>query len=261
LAETAASFNPIGPGRVAVITPYLHESEAMLLECHRSVIEQGVGADHFLIADGHPRAAVDGWEARHVILPRSHADDGSTPRGLGGLLARREGYDFVAYLDADNWYHPGHLRSLLDLHAQSGSPVCASLRTFHDLAGAPLPVREEDEDALRHIDTSCLLLARPAFACLGVWLDLPEMVTRICDRVFVAGLRHAGLAIRSSGQRSVAYRSRYEVHYEAAGVAVPASAKAPRDLEPVRAYLLSGQGVTECVEALGFWPPSYAEIL
>lgn len=93
--------------RIAVITPYYKEPVELLKQCHDSVMAQGVDATHFMVADGHPLAEVADWPIEHVVLNRAHADYGNTPRGLGGALARSQDFDFVTYLDADNWYHPG----------------------------------------------------------------------------------------------------------------------------------------------------------
>lgn len=243
--------------RVAVITPYHREPVETLAQCHRSVAAQGVAADHFMIADGHPLACIDDWAVSHVRLPRAHADNGNTPRGLGSLLASSEGYDFIAYLDADNWYHDGHLNSLLALWEQRRTPVCASLRTFHDAAGDELATSERDENALRHVDTSCLLIHRSGFEALPVWLAMPKMLSPICDRVFLAGLQHRRLAIASTGARTVAFRSQYRAHYLAAGRPVPDDAKDADFMTPALAYLATGEGVGACVAALGFWPLSY----
>jgi glycosyltransferase involved in cell wall biosynthesis len=243
--------------RVAVITPYYNESAEILAQCHRSVASQGVAADHFLVADGHPQGEIEGWDVRHVSLPTAHGDAGNTPRGLGGLLARSEGYEFVAYLDADNWYHEGHLRSLLELWEATRGPVCCSSRTFHDLAGEVLPVRELDEDAIGHVDTSCFLIHRSGFDALGIWLDMPKILAPLCDRIFLAGLLHRKYAIASTRQRTVAFRSKYRAHYVAANRPVSAEMKDTDDFTPALAFLRTDEGVTQCVRDLGFWPPSY----
>lgn len=95
--------------RIAVITPYYKEPTAMLHQAHLSVAAQDIAADHFLVADGFPNPEIANWNARHVPLPQAHADNGNTPRSVGSLLADAEGYDFIAYLDADNWFQPDHL--------------------------------------------------------------------------------------------------------------------------------------------------------
>ena len=248
--------------RIAVVTPYYKEPRDVLWQCHRSVLDQAVDterfrADHFLIADGHPLAEVGEWAASHVTLPRAHGDCGNVARAVGSQLAKVQGYDFIAYLDADNWFHAGHLLSLLALHRQTDSPVCSAFRTLHSLSGTPLAIREHDEAALRHVDTSCLLVHRSAFDLVTVWSDMPQILAPIGDRVFVAAIRHKRLAVRSTGRATVAYRTQYAAHYRAVGAPVPDTAKETDFAAGALAFLQSPQGVTECVKAMGFWPLSH----
>jgi glycosyltransferase involved in cell wall biosynthesis len=259
---TIPGADPIGGAlmpqpRIAVVTPYYREPVEVLAQCHRSVVAQDVAADHFMIADGHPLDIVDGWDVSHIKLPRSHGDNGNTPRGLASVLAGSEGYDFVTYLDADNWYHAGHLSSLLQLWEQRRAPACTSFRTFHDAAGDDLGISEADEDALQHVDTSCLLLHRSAFDCLSLWLDMPKILSPIGDRVFLAGLLHRKVAIASTQLRSVAFRSQYAIHYAAANRPTPDGAKTAEMNAAALSYLATAEGISQCVDAIGFWPLSY----
>jgi glycosyltransferase involved in cell wall biosynthesis len=257
---SAAGCSLMSGHRVAVITPYHQEPVEVLARCHQSVRAQGLAVDHLMVADGHPLDCIDEWNVGHVKLHKSHDDNGNTPRGIGSLLASREGYDFIAYLDADNWYHDGHLRSLLELWEQSRSQACSSFRTFHDDAGNDLRIQERDEDELRHVDTSCFLIHRSGFDCLPVWLDMPKILSPICDRVFLAGLLHRKFVISSTGGRTVAFRSQYRAHYLSANLPVPEGAKDADFMAPALNYLASGEGVGRCVEALGFWPLSYLKM-
>ncbi len=230
--------------RIAVVTPYYREPRAVLWQCHRSVLDQGVGAEHFLIADGFALPEIDDWQAHHVKLPTAHGDNGNTPRGLGSLLAKAEGFDFIAWLDADNWYHPGHLASLLALHRQTASAICSSFRTFHIPSGARLDITEADEDTLRHVDTSCYLIHRSNFDLLGIWLDMPRIVAPLCDRVFVDAILKKGRHIRSTGQRTVAFRTQYASHYRAAGLPVPKGAKDADFADAAHQYLRANAGLS-----------------
>jgi hypothetical protein len=243
--------------RIAVITPYYKEPVEMLAHCHRSVTAQGVGADHFMVADGHPLDIIDAWDVSHVKLNAAHADNGNTPRGIGSLLARQQGYDFIAYLDADNWYHDGHLPSLLRLWEKRQSAACSSFRTFHDAAGNDLNIQEPAEDEFRHVDTSCLLLHSSGFECLTVWLDMPKLLGPVCDRVFLAALLHRKLKIFSTRARTLAFRTQYRYHFDLARLPVPEGAKGDEELQRPTDYMLSLEGVSDCVRTLGFWPPTY----
>jgi glycosyltransferase involved in cell wall biosynthesis len=246
--------------RIAVITPYYKESEAMLRQCHESVAAQDLPADHFMIADGFPQAAIDGWNVRHVVLPTAHGDNGNTPRGVGCLLAETEGYDFIAFLDADNWYHPGHLSSLHALWRKTGHPVCCSFRTFHRLDGSPLNVSEKQEDDCQHVDTSCYLIHAKAFELSYVWSRMPKPLTPLCDRIFMAAIRVKRFNIAFSRARTVAFRSQYANHYRQAGEEPPVQIKTVDDVRPCYDWMRTVKGVTETVDRLGFYPLSYMPI-
>jgi glycosyltransferase involved in cell wall biosynthesis len=243
--------------KIAVITPYFREPLEVLAQCHQSVLSQEVQADHLMVADGHPQDEVDRWKVRHVLLPASHADGGATPRGIGSLLAEAEGYDFVAYLDADNWYHPGHLASLLQLHQRTGAPVCTSFRTFHRPDGTAIAITEQAEDTLQHVDTSCFLVHRSAFGVMPVWPRMPKQLAAMCDRVFLAALRHARLSLSTTRERTVAYRTLHESHYLQAGLPLPAGFKSRDFMKGAFDWLMTREGVSESVRVLGFWPVTY----
>jgi glycosyltransferase involved in cell wall biosynthesis len=242
--------------RVAVITPYLREPLDILRQCRDSVRAQKVAADHFFVADGCPNERLNHWGIKHLILPGAHGDNGNTPRGIGSLLAAAEGYDFIAYLDADNWYHADHLASLRALWDATRADACCSLRTFHALDGRELPVREHDEESLSHVDTSCYLLHRSAFDCLKVWLTMPRQLSPICDRVFLKALLHQRLRLCFTKERTVAFRSQYEVHYLAANMEPPPNAKSSRSNEmgEMLGWLQSPEGASETMDTLGYWP-------
>ncbi len=226
----------------------------MLRQAHESVLRQGVNAHHILVADGHPRAEIDDWEATHVTLPRAHGDNGNTPRGIGSMLAMAERYDFIAYLDADNWFHPDHLRSLLSVYQATKPDVCCSFRTLHALDGTLMVgLRDADEAALEHVDTSCYLIHSSVFDYLKVWLTMPRILSPICDRIFYRGLFARGVRFGFSRSPSVAFRSQYAMHYRAAGRAMPEGIKQDPGKD-ARAWLETETGIRTCVLRMGFYP-------
>jgi glycosyltransferase involved in cell wall biosynthesis len=244
--------------KVAVITPYYKEPTAMLKQAHESVlIQKGAEIDHFMIADGFANSEISSWKAKHIILPQAHADNGNTPRGIGSLLAEVEGYDFIAYLDADNWFHEGHIESLLKLHEKTNANICSSFRTFHSLDGSNLNITEKDENDLVHIDTSCMLLSRKAFCILNIWMQMPKQLSPICDRVFLSAIRSKDLTIQSTKLRTLAFRSQYEFHFRAAKMPIPDGIKNTQVLKPSYDYLLTRDGIDSCVKRMGFWPLTY----
>jgi glycosyltransferase involved in cell wall biosynthesis len=240
--------------KIAVITPYYNEPEDYFSTCYLSVKAQKVLADHFFVADGHPSSWFDDKDVKHVVLHRCHDDNGNTPRGLGSLLAIADGYEFVALLDVDNWYHPEHLATMMALHEQSKAPVCCAWRTFHSLDGTPLNVAERDEDDFSHVDTSCFFIHRSAFKVLQLWLAMPQQVSPIGDRILFAAIKNYNLRVAYSSQRTVAFRSRYAVHYQAAKIASALPLKPNSVLDSSFEYLQTSCGRAEIKQRLGFIP-------
>lgn len=241
--------------RIAVITPYYQEPLELLRQCHESVVQQGVDATHFMVADGFPKPELSGWQVQHVVLNRAHADYGNTPRGVGSVLARSQGFDFITYLDADNWYHPGHLQSLLQLQ-ETGVDVCCAKRTFHRMDGSVLPVAEDLEDKQVHVDTNCLMLGKAAFGVLDIWHRMPKELAAIGDRVVFGAVRKGRFSIGFTWQRTVAYRTLHAHHYQLAQEAAPDDVKQPT-WRPCVDWLQTHQGVLGCEETIGFWPFPY----
>ncbi len=239
--------------KIAVITPYYKESLEVLFQCYESVLKQGIAVDHFFIADGFPLAEVASWKVQHIILPRAHGDDGNTPRAVGSLLAETEGYDFISYLDADNWFHEHHLSTLLSLWEQTKASVCCSWRTMHELDGTLLNITESDERSFEHVDTSCFLLHRSAFDCISVWHRSPKILSPVCDRVFFKAIKSKRHTLAFSQLATVAYRTPYAVHYQAAGRPVPLNAKTPDKYRAITDYIYSQAGIDEMISLLGFW--------
>jgi hypothetical protein len=239
--------------KIAVITPYFKEPLSYLERGHKSVITQGADVDHFLVADGFPNNTIGSWNCKHIVLPNSHGDNGNTPRGIGGALAISQGYDAIAYLDADNWFHPGHLSSLIDLSKLSRSEVCTSFRTMHALDGGELMVQDRDELDLTHVDTSCYLILETAFALNDIWLHMPKELSPICDRVFLKGVVEGRYVTASSKLQTVAFRSQYRQHYLDAKVTPPPAAKENVGDE-AWAYLSTIDGLRSAVKRLGFVP-------
>ena len=89
-------------------------------------------------------------------------------------MALAEGYQFVAFLDADNWYHEGHIASLLSLYKETHSPVCCSFRTFHSIEGSMLNAKEMEEDKLSHADIICMMLRKDASRLATMWALMPK---------------------------------------------------------------------------------------
>jgi glycosyltransferase involved in cell wall biosynthesis len=171
--------------RFAVVTPYYKESPELLRRCIDSVLAQDAPCDHFVVADGFPQDWLDAQPVRHIKLDRNHADFGNTPRGLGSLLAASEGYEGIAFLDADNWFDADHVSACVAAAEKFGPGLSQcdyviARRRFRHVDGSELPTPVEDSFA----DTSCFVVLRGAFHVLSHWVLMPKRIAPICDKVF-----------------------------------------------------------------------------
>jgi len=209
---------------VAVVTPYYRANRTWLEDCHRSVLAQTHACTHILVADGPAEPAVRSFEAQHIVLSATHADFGDTPRAIGSISAARQGFDAIAYLDADNWYEPDHIESLVGLHLASGASVCTSGRMLYRLDGSVLG-ECPDVDGRRFVDTNCLFITRAAYSLVTVWWTMHPDLHAVDDRVLWHAVRRRGLSHAHTGRPTVAYRTGFAHHYHRAGEIPPAGSK------------------------------------
>ncbi|MEE2760732.1 MAG: glycosyltransferase [Pseudomonadota bacterium] len=211
--------------KVAVITPYYKEQIEVLRKCHEGVATQTHPCTHFMIADGNPLEEVDSWPIQHVVLPVAHGDNGGTPRTVGSIMAVNQGFDAIAYLDADNWYYPAHIQTMVTLHQMTGSTVCSASRTINRLDGTQMYVDKAENDGDKHVDTSCLFLTSGAFKLAPLWAMMPKELAPNADRIVWSAIRSRQLKHAHSSEPTVAFRTQYTVHYEHVGENPPKGSK------------------------------------
>jgi glycosyltransferase involved in cell wall biosynthesis len=214
--------------RIAVITPYYKEADQVLEQCHRSVLDQTIACDHFLIADGFPNPIIEGWRAKKFELPNSHGHGGNLPRVLGSISAFDQGYDAVTFLDADNWYKPDHLERLVDLHGRTGATVCTSNRTMHRVDGSYM-FDDDRSDGRSHVDTSCFFLTRPALPVIARWGLMPREFGAICDTIYWGSIRSSKLSHAHEPTPTICFRTTYEDDYKRLGESLPTEVKLIND--------------------------------
>lgn len=228
--------------RVAVVTPYYKESRPWLERCLASVHSQDHVCEHFVIADGHPQDWLDGVGVRHIRLDRSHGDYGNTPRSIGAQLAVAEGFDAVAFLDADNWYEPGHVSSCVNVGIESGADYVVSRRNLVRQDGSILPWASREDDQGEHVDTSCFFVLLGAFHTLPRWLLMPKPMTIIGDRYYLMSLREEGLQEACTDRKTVNYLCGWADVYRAVGEVPPPFAKEGLPIHKISQWL---RGLTE----------------
>jgi glycosyltransferase involved in cell wall biosynthesis len=211
--------------RVAVITPFYQTPRPWLEQCLDSVARQTAPCTHFLVCDGDVLGDAELPLGVQVLrLPRPHGDAGNAARAVGSVSAIAQGFDALAYLDADNWYDPDHLRLLLGEQVRAGAAVCSSGRALHEPGGALLGVCPE-VDGEAFADTSCLLLTRAAFGLVATWYLMPRARAAGGDRVVWQAVKDSGLPRVHLARPTVHYRTRYLAHYRHFGKEPPPGAK------------------------------------
>ena len=205
--------------RVAVVTPYYKEPDAELRRMLDSVSAQTTPCHHIVVSDGFPNDIVRASGVTHIELGCAHRDNGNTPRYVGALVALAQGYDAVAFLDADNWFEPRHVERLMARQHETGAGAVFSLRNIYLPDGTKLPKEEEMDVARLHADTSCMLITRGCEFALHLWGQMPMEWGPVCDRVVFVEL--AGHRVAWTKNRTLNFKSNYVGAYIAAGRPVP----------------------------------------
>jgi glycosyltransferase involved in cell wall biosynthesis len=214
--------------KLAVITPYCAGSESYFEQCLESVLAQTIACVHIVVCDGETRVPSGRTtRLRIMTIPGPHHDTGNAARAVGGILADAEGFDAVAYLDADNWYDPDHVQLAWESANRTESAVISSARHLHALDGLWMG-RCHEVNGTTFVDTNCLFLRRPAFGLLSAWAQIPHAHAAIGDRIVWARVLKSGLPHTHTGRATVHYRTPYKVHYDRFGLPVPDGAKVLR---------------------------------
>lgn len=208
--------------RVATITPYFRESAEVLRQCHESVVAQTYPSTHFMVSDGIPQKEIDNWELEHIVLSSSHGDFGDTPRVVGALSALTLGYNAIAFLDADNWYHRKHIELMVAAHEQTGRNVCIASRAMHRLDGSFMYNLKEDDS---HVDMNCMFLVGDVTRLIPLLAVKPKPLAEVDDRIFWKCIVARNIPFVRVTAPTVAYRSAWKVHYEAMGETPPDGTK------------------------------------
>jgi len=214
---------------ICVVTPYFRTEIAWLQQAHDSVKAQTLPAHHIVVCDGSQPAGIEDFKGSHILLQRNYADYGNTPRLIGCFRALAREAEAIAFLDADNWYQPTHLERLLRFAQERGLDACSSARMLHRLDGSPL-IKCPHVTGQPYIDTSCLLVMKPAFKYLVGWTLFPQSVAAEVDNRLWTFMGSNGARLGFFDSPSVSYRTRHAVHYQLAGETAPPGALVRTDL-------------------------------
>lgn len=227
------------PSRIAVVTPYYKESRELIERCLASVRAQTMAAQHIVVADGHGQDWLDAAGVRHIRLDRSHADYGNTPRSIGGQLAAAEGFDGIAFLDADNWFEPDHIATCVEALARENSDYVSAQRYWVRMDGTRMPVHVAEDDDWSHVDTNCFFLGTGAFHSIPRWGLMPKPMAMWCDRFYLASLRQEGLREARTAHPTVNYLCTWKNVFQSISEEPPAYAKDGVPIERMLTWLRS----------------------
>ena len=208
--------------RVAVITPYYKEETEHLRKAHDSVAAQSHPATHFMVADGFPNEEVARWKIQHIVLSHNLDDFGDTPRVIGALAALAQGFEAIAFLDADNWYYPYHVQAMVTAHQETGRNVCLASRSIHRPDGSFMyNYKEVDSFA----DINSLFLIGPAARLVPFLSIKPKAFAELDDRIFWKCLVERKIPFVRVTTPTVAYRTSWKSSYEDIGETPPPDAR------------------------------------
>jgi len=154
---------------VSVIMP-VYNGEKYIRKAVESVYEQGVSLELLVIDDGstdHTEEVLSAYEGRedfrYIKNEQNMGAAGSRNRGVG--LAQGT---YIAFLDADDWWEKGKLKSQLTLLEKTGCVLCSTGRELMQPDGTStgkyIPVKENITygELLKHncINCSSVLVRR-----------------------------------------------------------------------------------------------------
>lgn len=209
--------------KVCVVTPYFQANEDWLRIAHESVRSQTHPAHHIMVCDGSAPAGLADFKGTHIVLQRNYRDYGNTPRLIGCYQAMQQDADAIAFLDSDNWFYPDHIAGLLQFAREHNLQAASSARMLHRLDGTPM-LKCPVVDGRTHIDTSCLLVMKPAFRHMIAWVLMPQDVAGMMDQMVWKHMLDLGARLGFLDRPTMAYRTRHASHYALAGEAAPPEA-------------------------------------
>lgn len=216
---------------VAVVTPYYREPLEKLERCHASVLRQThADVTHIMVADGFPRPEVNDWpRCQHIPLPLSHADSGDAPRLIGCASAAAQAFDAVLLLDADNWFQPDHIETLLRVQQRHAALVVTCARRLLRPDNGELLGLCTESDGRRFNDTNCYLVMEQAFSLFAAWGLRTQQVTRsiggLGDCLFWDAVSKSNAHRVHSPLATVNYETSFAIHYLSRKLPLPDFAK------------------------------------
>jgi hypothetical protein len=199
--------------RVAVVTPYYRIEPEKFQRCCRSVKVQSIHCDHIVVADGEPQKLPDGYDLIHFVLPANVGNSGATPRAFGAQYAFAQGYDAVAFLDADNWYEPNHIELAIEELKKGSAEIVFARRNIIFPDGEIMPFDDPEDMRGTHVDTNCYVISKKAAYVLGVWSMYPKEFGTGEDRLMFSMIKNLKIRTAYLDHKTVWYETNWRMHY------------------------------------------------
>ncbi len=253
--------------KIAVITPYNNEDFVIIKRANESVISQenelskqykfvpNFICDHIIIVDGFDKNKnLNRLKCKKIELKKNYNNNGNTPRSIGTDFAISSNYDFIMYLDSDNWFLEGHIRSLFEL-IENKDYIGCSYRSFYTMDETKMSYIE-DTDCLqkKFVDTSCYLIPQAFFKVMNIWHLIPQETSQWCDRIFFNNLLRHQCPIRFSERHTLAFRTLYDVHYTYSNLELPKNVKISKKINEKAVNFFSDENnKKDFLKNFGFW--------
>lgn len=231
--------------KVAIVTPYHSEPETWVQAMIRSVAEQTHPVTHVLVGDGVHNPAYEGAGRVTMTLPEGANDSGGTPRAAGGAWAVRNGFDIVAYVDADDRLDREFAASLVHLRDAVGAEVLSVPHAYYDrdmrparnMMGQHIGVwahgsaRQIGGTFYNFMPASGLALAGRALAHVEDWTRIPKVLSRVHDVFFSQALISRPYVLAWLARALYHYRLTHAHQYDRFNLPAPATLESDAKVE------------------------------
>lgn len=232
--------------KVAIVTPYRNEPEPWVRALIDSVTAQRHPVTHVLVGDGLHNPAFEGEGRMALSLPQATGDSGGTPRAAGGLWARENGFDIVAYADAGDRLDREFAATLVRARQSLGAEVISvphayydrNLRPARNLSGQHMGIwahgaaRQIGGTFYNFLPARGLALAGRALDHVGDWTRVPKVLSRVGDLFLSQALISRPYVVVWLGQALYHFRLTDRDQYERYNLPIPASLDRVAEIAP-----------------------------
>ena len=244
--------------KIAVITPYNNENFELIRKANFSIFDQigdNFSCEHIIIVDGFDeKNNLANLKCHKIELKINHNDNGNTPRSIGTNYVIDKKFDYIMYLDADNWFINNHVYSLFNLINNQIAIACSYRSFFTDDENKMTYIEDDDCLNKKMVDTSCYLIPKTFFNDINIWHLIPNETSQWADRIFFYNILTKKHPLKFSEKHTVAFRTLYEVHYIHSNLPIPKNVKRNNEMNKKAVnFFLNEKNKENFVKTFGFW--------